>query len=133
MNVAGVVIRRKFNASKQDGKRAFLRFEAVNYRAYVYLNGKEIGRHEGGFTPFVLEVTDLLRRGDNRLTVGVDSTHDAQAIPTAITDWDLYGGITRPVRLITTPATFIDDATLSLGQDGRITGAVGGKIGRAHV
>jgi beta-glucuronidase len=119
-----VWFQRKFNASKQDGKRAFLRFEAVNYRAYVYLNGKEIGRHEGGFTPFVLEVTDALRSGDNRLTVGVDSTHDAQAIPTAITDWDLYGGITRPVRLITTPATFIDDATLSLGQDGRITGVV---------
>lgn len=119
-----VWFQRKFNARKEPGKRAFLRFEAVNYRAYVYLNGKEIGRHEGGFTPFVLEVTDALRAGDNRLTVGVDSTHDAQTIPTPITDWDLYGGITRPVRLITTPATFIDDATLSLGQDGRITGAV---------
>ncbi|MET0321626.1 MAG: glycoside hydrolase family 2 TIM barrel-domain containing protein [Duganella sp.] len=119
-----VWFQRKFNARKQDGQRAFLRFEAVNYRAYVYLNGKEIGRHEGGFTPFVLEVTDALRTGDNRLSVGADSTHDAQAIPTAITDWDIYGGITRPVRLITTPATFIDDATLSLGLDGRITGAV---------
>lgn len=119
-----VWFQRKFNARKEQGKRAFLRFEAVNYRAYVYLNGKEIGRHEGGFTPFVLEVTDALRAGDNRLTVGVDSTHDAQTIPTPITDWDLYGGITRPVRLITTPATFIDDATVSLGQDGRITGAV---------
>ena len=119
-----VWFQRKFNARKEQGKRAFLRFEAVNYRAYVYLNGKEIGRHEGGFTPFVLEVTDALRAGDNRLTVGVDSTHDAQTIPTPITDWDLYGGITRPVRLITTPATFIDDATVSLGLDGRITGAV---------
>ncbi len=115
---------RKFTARPAGGGRAFLRFEAVNYRAYVYLNGKEIGRHEGGFTPFVLDVTDALREGDNRLTVGVDSTHDAQSIPTAITDWDLYGGITRPVRLVYTPATFIDDATLSLGANGRITGEV---------
>jgi len=115
---------RKFAAAKRDGERAFLRFEAVNYRAYVYLNGKEIGRHEGGFTPFVLEVTDALRSGDNRLVVGVDSTHDAQSIPTSITDWDVYGGITRPVRLVTTPATFIDDATLALRPDGRITGEV---------
>jgi beta-glucuronidase len=115
---------RLFRAKPLDGKRAFLRFEAVNYRAVVYLNGKEVGRHEGGFTPFVLEVTGLLRAGDNRLTVGVDSTHDAQTIPTPITDWDLYGGITRPVRLVVTPETFIDDATLSLGQDGRITGEV---------
>jgi beta-glucuronidase len=115
---------RRFASRPLNGGRAFLRFEAVNYRAYVYLNGKEIGRHEGGFTPFVLEVTDALRAGDNRLTVGVDSTHDAQSIPTTITDWDLYGGITRPVKLVYTPATFIDDATLSLGADGRITGEV---------
>jgi beta-glucuronidase len=115
---------RRFNAKPLTGGRAFLRFEAVNYRAYVYLNGKEIGRHEGGFTPFVLEVTDALRAGDNRLTVGVDSTHDAQSIPTFITDWDLYGGITRPVRLFRTPATFIDDATLALRADGRIGGEV---------
>lgn len=115
---------RKFNAQALGGKRAFLRFEAVNYRAYVYLNGKEVGRHEGGFTPFVLEVTELLRAGDNRLVVGVDSTHDAQSIPTSITDWDLYGGITRKVALITTPATFIDDAMVQLRPDGRIAGEV---------
>lgn len=113
---------KKFTPQPLAGKRAFLRFEAVNYRAYVYLNGKEIGRHEGGFTPFVIEVTAALRAGENRLTVGVDSMHDAQTIPTTITDWDLYGGITRPVSVIYTPTTFIDEATLSLGADGRITG-----------
>ncbi|HEY1147567.1 MAG TPA: beta-glucuronidase, partial [Pseudoduganella sp.] len=127
---------RKFTAKPPPGGRAFLRFEAVNYRAYVYLNGKEIGRHEGGFTPFVLEVTDALRAGDNRLTVGVDSTHDAQSIPTFITDWDLYGGITRPVRLVYAPATFIDDATLTLRADGHIAGEVrlqGPKAARQQV
>ncbi len=115
---------RKFNAAPRPGRRAFLRFEAVNYRAWVYVNGKEAGRHEGGFTPFVVEVTNLLREGENRLAVGADSSHDAQSIPTPITDWDLYGGITRPVRLVWTPTTFIDDTTLSLGTDGRITGEV---------
>ncbi|TWI69709.1 beta-glucuronidase [Pseudoduganella lurida] len=119
-----VWFQRKFRAKPLAGGRAFLRFEAVNYRAYVYLNGKEIGRHEGGFTPFVLEVTEALRDGDNRLTVGVDSSHDAQTIPTPITDWDLYGGITRPVRLVYAPATFIDDAALTLKENGRITGEV---------
>ena len=119
-----VWFQRKFDARIEPGKRAFLRFEAVNYRAYVYLNGKEVGRHEGGFTPFVLEVTDALRASGNRLVVGVDSTHDAQSIPTFITDWDLYGGITRPVSLVTTAATFIDDATLTLRPDGRIAGEV---------
>jgi beta-glucuronidase len=115
---------RKFASKPLRGGRAFLRFEAVNYRAWVYLNGKEVGRHEGGFTPFVLEVTNLLRDGGNRLVVGADSTHDAQAIPTSITDWDLYGGITRPVKLVYTPATFIDDAALTLTSTGRIAGEV---------
>ncbi|MFT3997113.1 MAG: glycoside hydrolase family 2 TIM barrel-domain containing protein [Asticcacaulis sp.] len=113
---------RKFVSKPLNGGRAFLRFEAVNYKAYVYVNGKEVGRHEGGFTPFVVEVTGALKDGENRLSVGVDSSHDGQSIPTQITDWDLYGGITRPVKLIYTPATFIDDATLSLGEDGRLKG-----------
>ena len=43
------------------GTRSFLRFEGVNYRAYVYLNGKEVGRHEGGFTPFVLMSASAMR------------------------------------------------------------------------
>ncbi len=114
---------RRFETMPQPGQRSFLRFEAVNYRAHVYLNGREIGQHEGGFTPFVLEVTAALRSGDNRLTVGVDSRRDAQSIPTEITDWDLYGGITRPVRLVHTPATFIDDATLRLTEQGRLVGS----------
>ncbi|MDT7838887.1 glycoside hydrolase family 2 TIM barrel-domain containing protein [Aquabacterium sp. OR-4] len=96
------------------GARAFVRFEAVNHRAHVWLNGQALGRHEGGFTPFVFEVTQALRSGDNRLVVGADSRHDAQTIPAETTDWDNYGGITRPVRLVITPGTFIDDATLAL-------------------
>lgn len=115
---------RKFTARELHGGRAFLRFEAVNYRAHIYLNGKEVGQHEGGFTPFAIEVTEALRAGDNRLVVGVDSQHDAQSIPTQITDWDLYGGITRPVRLVYTPATFIDDATLHLNRDGSLAGSL---------
>lgn len=115
---------RRFDARVQPGQRSFLRFEGVNYRAYVYLNGKEVGRHEGGFTPFVLEVTDALRASGNRLVVGIDSKHDAQSIPGEITDWDLYGGITRPVQLIQTPATFIDDATLRLNDAGLLVGGL---------
>lgn len=115
---------RRFDAPTKPGQRSFLRFEAVNYRAYVYLNGKEVGRHEGGFTPFVVEVTEALRAQGNRLVVGVDSKHDANSVPGEITDWDLYGGITRPVKLIQTPATFIDDATLRLTDAGRLVGSL---------
>lgn len=116
---------RRFDApAAKPGQRSFLRFEAVNYRAMVYLNGKAIAQHEGGFTPFVVEVTDTLRATSNRLVVGADSRHDAQTIPGEITDWDLYGGITRPVKLIQTPATFIDDATLRLTDTGHLVGSL---------
>ena len=62
---------RHFIAHPKPGQRAFLRFGAVDYHAYVSLNGKRVGEHVGGFTPFAFEVTGLLRDGDNRLTVGV--------------------------------------------------------------
>lgn len=111
-------------AAAAPGRRSFLRFEAVNHTARVWLNGRDVGRHEGGFTPFVLEVTGLLRAQGNRLTVAADSRRDAQSIPAEITDWDLHGGITRPVRLVHTPATFIDDATLRLTEAGRLVGSL---------
>jgi len=116
---------RRFDApALKPGQRAFLRFEAVNYTAKVYLNGKSVGEHEGGFTPFSLEVTDVLRANDNQITVGVDSTPQADGVPPPVTDWENYGGITRPMRLVITPATFVDEAWVRLTKDGRIAATV---------
>ena len=115
---------RHFTAESLGNRRAFLRFEAVNYRVKVFVNGQLAGQHEGGFTPFSIEVGKLLRAGDNQITIGVDSTHDATTVPPTVTDWDLYGGVTRPIRLIYTPETFIDDEFLHLDLDGHIRGSV---------
>lgn len=79
-----------------------------------------MGVDEGGFTPFAFEVTHLLRPGQNQITVGVDSERSADTVPPTVTDWETYGGITRPVRLVTTPARFIDDAWLRLDGTGRL-------------
>ena len=51
---------RDFDFHPQSNKRYFLRFNAVNYEAYVSLNDKKLGVHAGGFTPFEFEVTKLL-------------------------------------------------------------------------
>lgn len=115
---------RRFDARPQPGKRYFLRFGAVDYRGQVWLNGKKVGEHEGGFTPFALEVTDVLRAGDNQVTVAVDSERSWDSVPPTVTDWETYGGITRPVRLVETPATFIDDAWVRMTKDGRIRATV---------
>lgn len=119
-----VWFQRHFTVHPQTGRRAFLRFGAVDYHAYVFLNGKFVGEHEGGFTPFAFDVTKLLRDGDNRLTVGADSERTAADVPPPTTDWENYGGITRPVSLIFTPATYIDDAWIRLERDGRIAATV---------
>ena len=63
--------RKVFNYSPQKDKRTFLYFDAANYEAHVYLNGKRLGQHVGGFTPFQFETTGLLKEGENRVYVYV--------------------------------------------------------------
>jgi beta-glucuronidase len=111
---------RTFPAPAARKGRYFLRFGAANYSTYVYLNGKPVGRHEGGFTPFAFEVTKLLRAGDNQITVGVDAQATEATVPPPVTDWENYGGITRPIRLISTPDTYVDDAWVRLTRDGQL-------------
>jgi beta-glucuronidase len=115
---------RRFAADPKPGERHFLHFGAVDYLARVYLNGALVGTHEGGFTPFAFEVTGKLRKGENQITVGVDSERSADTVPPTVTDWETYGGIIRPVRLVATPAIFIDDAWIRLTPDGRIRATV---------
>jgi beta-glucuronidase len=111
---------RTFPAPAARKGRYFLRFGAANYSTVVYLNGKPVGRHEGGFTPFAFEVTALLRDGDNQITVGVDSQATETTVPPPVTDWENYGGITRPVRLVSTPDTYVDDAWVRMTRDGKL-------------
>ncbi len=115
---------RHFSAAPTLGKRTFLRFGAANYFTRVYVNGQPIGEHEGGFTPFAFEVTDVLRDGNNQITVGVDSTATRTSVPPMVTDWENYGGITREVTLIEVPQTFVDDAWVRLTPDGDIAAEV---------
>lgn len=100
------------------GSKFFLYFGAVNYRADVYLNGKKLGMHKGGFTPFNFEVpAELLKEKGNFLVVKVDNKRYADEVPTLNTDWWNYGGITREVKLIGLPATFIQDFVVQLKKD----------------
>jgi beta-glucuronidase len=94
-----------FAKPKTPGK-LFLYFGAVNYRADVYLNGKKLGTHKGGFTPFNFEIPDsVIQAKNNFLVVKVDNKRYADEVPTLNTDWWNYGGITRDVKLVEMPAT----------------------------
>ncbi|MEE1322150.1 MAG: glycoside hydrolase family 2 TIM barrel-domain containing protein [Acutalibacteraceae bacterium] len=62
--------RKKFNLGKEfTGKRIILHFEAVDWETKVYVNGIKVGEHIGGYCPFSFDITDMLKDGENELTV----------------------------------------------------------------
>ncbi len=107
--------KRSFDYAKADIKdRVFLYFGAVNYQADVYMNGIKLGQHTGGFTPFDFEITGILRPGENFVIIKVDNTRKKEGVPTLNTDWWNYGGITREVKVVEVPPTFIRDYFIHL-------------------
>jgi beta-glucuronidase len=119
--------KKSFALQPQPGKRYHLYFGAINYEAHVYLNGKKLGRHKGGFTPIQYDITSLLSpTGDNFVVVKADNTRRPEEVPTVNTDWWNYGGLTRDVFVAETPATFISDYKVQLakGDAGTVSGYV---------
>ncbi|MBS0030399.1 glycoside hydrolase family 2 protein [Chitinophaga sp. 22321] len=121
---------KKFNAPVvQKDNRTFLHFDAVFYKTSIWLNGQLAGEHEGGYTPFEIEVTHLLKE-KNTLAVSVSNAWDTTTIPGAkasdasespamaqLYPWMNYGGITRPVQLLTRPAAFIQNVKVTAEPD----------------
>ncbi len=71
--------RRTINLKPQAGRRVLLNFEAVDYHATVWVNGKQVGEHIGGNTPFTFDVTAAVQRGENELVLRVwDETGGTQ-------------------------------------------------------
>lgn len=89
-----------------------LLFHAVTGQAEVYLDGKHLGGHYGGFTGFNF-VVENLSAGEHTLVVAVDNTHDdLNTIPLAKVDWFHYGGITRSVELMELDEVWICDCRI---------------------
>jgi beta-galactosidase len=103
--------RRRLDAGPPEtGRRYFLRFEAASEVAEVYLNGKLLGTHEGGFGAFCFEVTSALSPGgSNELAVRVSNAWEPELAPLS-GDFSIYGGLYRPVHLI---ATGMEDICLT--------------------
>ncbi|HVO73156.1 MAG TPA: glycoside hydrolase family 2 TIM barrel-domain containing protein [Ignavibacteriaceae bacterium] len=108
--------KKDFDYHLKKGNRLFVHFGAVNYKAIVYLNGEKLGEHEGGFTPFNFEITNLVKEKDNFLIVKADNKRSREFVPTLNTDWYNYGGITRDVNLVEVPSTFIQDYFIQLSK-----------------
>ena len=134
-------------------QRIVLRFGSATHAARVYVNGELATEHKGGFTPFEAEINELARHGKNRLTVAINNIVDYTTLPvgtyrdeeipglgrvvtnTPNFDFFNYAGIQRPVRLYTTPQTYIRDIVVTAdvtGNSARITYAVDA-VGEAEV
>ena len=111
-----MVFTRRFRWEKQDKQRVFLRVGAVNYKAYIFLNKKYVGLHQGGSTPFFFDVTDFLKT-DNRIIIAADATRRPEQVPTENTDWFNYGGVYRDIELVSVPESYIRDFKIELVPD----------------
>lgn len=116
--------RREFELKPEElaGKRLILQFNRVAYEATVYLNGREVGRHHGSFTPFEIDATDAAKPGRNLLAVRVLSDNGPvygtpfPAVHTYGSHWWLGlipGGITGRVTLSLEPETRITRALIT--------------------
>lgn len=105
-------------ADHVSGHRLILHFGAVDYRAVVWVNGQVAARHEGGYTPFSADVTDLLgHAGPDRIVVRAEDDPTDVAQPRGKQDWQeephviwykRTTGIWQPVWLESRPATAIE-------------------------
>jgi len=99
-------LRRKFEIPEQGHLR--LRFAGVFYFAKVWLDGKPLGDHEGGYTPFSF-VVDRVEKGEHEIVVLVDNRLRDDSLPKKGVDWFPYGGIYRSVYAEVVPDLFIDN------------------------
>ncbi len=85
-----------------EGRRIYLRFHGVNSEANLFINGRYVGEHQGGYTAFTFEITPFVRLGEvNNIWVRVNNSPQLDYMPIN-SDFNIYGGIYRDVELIVT-------------------------------
>jgi len=112
--------KRSFNVAVKEGERSLLHFGAVDWQATVFVNGKEVGSHQGGYTAFTIDVTNALKAGANELTVKVyDPTdqgigpHGKQVLNPQNIYYTPTSGIWQTVWLETVPENYISFLTIT--------------------
>ena len=130
--------RKFFVPSSAKGKALFLRFDAVTHRATIFVNGKEIRSHEGGFLPFAADISTAVHYGaENTVVVKGNNELSREALPAGDTitlrngkkmvrpffDFYNYSGLNRSVHLLTLPQERVLDYTTTFelnGQDATV-------------
>jgi beta-glucuronidase len=114
------------------GQRIVLRFDSATHRATVWVDDTEVVSHEGGYTPFEADLTELVQPGQQvRVTAVVNNELSWQSVPPGLVydspegrrqqyyhDFFNYAGVHRTVWLYSTPAAHVTDVTVVTGLDG---------------
>ncbi|MEK3683626.1 beta-glucuronidase [Paenibacillus sp. FSL R10-2736] len=111
-------------------ERLVLRFGSATHKAKVFINGSFVMEHSGGFLPFEAVINEYIRTGSNRLTVAVNNVVDYTTLPVGLYteteepggktrlknqpnfDFFNFAGLQRPVKIYSTPQTFVQDITV---------------------
>jgi beta-glucuronidase len=116
---SGIYMRTFRYVPQKVGERLFLCFEGASYETSVFLNGVFIGTHDGGSTPFTVDISGAVTgERENRLIVVVDAHRDPLRVPMDNTDWFNYGGLYRNIYLVRAPGLYIKDWFVRLLPDG---------------
>ncbi len=113
----GICFYRKFFSisDRERGKHIALQFDAAMHEADVYLNGKHIHNHKGGYLPFYVNISEALKYGaENELVVRLDNRANSSippGKPLDALDFNYYGGIYRNVYLIKKNSLYISNST----------------------
>ncbi|KAH7385140.1 glycoside hydrolase superfamily [Cadophora sp. MPI-SDFR-AT-0126] len=112
------------------GRRYFVRCDSATHRGRIYVNDRLTVDHQGGYTPFDVEITELVDAGDDfQLTITVSNELTNETIPpgkietladgrtkqTYLHDFFNYSGLARSVWLYSVPLQYISDTTISTG------------------
>ena len=89
-----------------NGPVVYIEFEGANSSAALYVNGKKAGSHDGGYSTWRVNVTDLLKE-DNEIVVAVDNAPNDHVYP-QMADFTFYGGIYRNVNVISVEEAHFD-------------------------
>lgn len=101
---------RKFTTPKQPlaGGRVYVEVPAAGQQATVYVNGKRVTYHEGGYSAFRADITELCREDQENLLVIACSNEYKDSVYPQSADFTFYGGLYRGVTLISVPDTHFE-------------------------
>lgn len=131
-------VKRSYIPKSWQGDRVFIRVGSACYFGTVYVNGQEVGSHEGGHLPFQFDITDLVKwEEENVIAISVENELKPTRVPSGnmgsgmmeaasimmgypATTYDFFpfAGLHRPVVLYSVPQTHIEDITVTTGFNG---------------